>query len=260
MRNKDQVSSGYLNDIKFAYRSAANVKPSNRKALVIGAAPDNIGDAIADHLRRTYGFTTSTPSEKELDVRDPSEQLDAWMRAAQPDVLVLSQGVTDLDWFEDQSEEKQMEIINVNLLGSIRVAQSFVRMTLLDSWHKHIVFIGSMAYDRVLNGSAVYCASKAGLAHFARCLGWELTPKGYTVNIVHPSNVEGTPMTEATIQGLMEYRSLDREEAEEYWGAVNLKQRWLAAEDIANVVGLLVSSNSMSWTSGTNIELTGGQR
>jgi ketoreductase len=116
-----------------------------------------------------------------------------------------------------------------------------------------------MAYKAVLNGSSPYCAAKAGLAHFARCLAWELAPKAFDVFCVHPSNTKGTPMTEETIKGLMRYRGLDRKEAEAYWGAVLPKWQWLLPENIADLVSFLVSGKA-EYLSGANLDMAGGQR
>jgi len=177
------------------------------------------------------------------------------------DTLILCHGITHLAWFEDQLIEDITNQVEVNLTGTMLAIKAFVDRTYsFRHVRKQIVVVGSMAYRNVLNASAPYCASKAGVAHLIRCLGWELTPKGYYIWGVHPSNVEGTPMAEDTIQGIMAYRNLTYEEAEAYWGAVNLMPRWLEASDVADTIVRLVASPSACWQSGTNIELTAGQR
>lgn len=251
--DKSEISANYIEDMKdkqsFLHRS-------QRNALIVGANERNIGGTIADRLRRNgEGFQHVVEVEKEFhDFAKPYSQF-----KIDYDVAVFANGFTHLDWFEDIPLDKINQIISDSLTASIVGAQSFVKDTINMPWQKTIVFIGSMAYRNVLNGSAVYCAAKAGLSHFAKCLAWELAPKGYNVYCVHPSNTEGTPMTEETIKGLMRYRGLSREEAENYWGAVLPKNKWLQPEDIAETVAFLASGKA-DYLSGSNIDMAGGQR
>lgn len=173
--------------------------------------------------------------------------------------LVMTHGINALDWFEEQSAEKMAKIIEVNLTGSLYVSHAFVQQTLPKRYRKTIISIGSMAYKSVLNGSAAYCASKAGLAHLMKCLAFELGPKGYDVYSIHPSNIEGSPMTEETIEGLMRYRNLSREEAIAYWSEGSFRSSPLSTQEIADLCVSLVRGE-YPYLSGSNIELAGGMR
>jgi NAD(P)-dependent dehydrogenase (short-subunit alcohol dehydrogenase family) len=222
-----------------------------RQVLLTGDANLNsIGAFIGERLRSQHVTVTSFQG----DVRSfvPGD----WHTY---DTLIACHGVTHLDWFEDISLEKAREIFDVNLFGSFAVAQKFVQATISQPYRKRIIFIGSMAYTKVLNGSAAYCASKAGLAMLTRCLAWELAPKGYDVYCVHPSNVEGTPMSEETIQGLMRYRRIGREAAEAYWSDTVLRDHQLTKDEIAFTVRVLLTSGA-EYMAGSNIELAGGAR
>jgi len=250
---KSEISANYIEEMKdkqsFMHRSVRN-------ALIVGANESNIGGTIADRLRRLdarYQHVVEIDKER----HDFSQPYTTF--AVDFDTVVFANGFTHLDWFEDIPLEKINQIISDSLTASIVGAQSYVRDTITMPWQKTIIFIGSMAYRNVLNGSAVYCAAKAGLSHFAKCLAWELAPKGYNVYCVHPSNTEGTPMTEDTIRGLMRYRNLSREEAVDYWGAVLPKRNWLQPEDIAETVAFLASGKA-DYLSGANIDMAGGQR
>lgn len=165
----------------------------------------------------------------------------------------------DLNWFENASGRKVRQIFDVNLTGSYMIAQEFVRATIESHHRKKIIFMGSMAYTKVLNASAAYCASKAGLAMLTRCLAWELAPKGYDVYCVHPSNVEDAPMSEETIQGLMRYRNISRDEARMYWRDSVLRDHQLTKEEITFTVRMLLRAEA-GYMSGSNVELAGGAR
>jgi acetoacetyl-CoA reductase/3-oxoacyl-[acyl-carrier protein] reductase len=171
----------------------------------------------------------------------------------------MCHGVSHLDWMEDAPFEKVKEIFDVNLFGVYNVAQAFVRDTLHNAMRKRIIIIGSMAHRAVLNGSAAYCASKAGVAHLARCLAWELAPKGYDVYTIHPSNTLGTPMSHDTIQGLERYRALSHDDALSYWNDSKIRKRSLTVDEIADLVYFLLYSQT-GYLSGAQLELGGGQR
>jgi NAD(P)-dependent dehydrogenase (short-subunit alcohol dehydrogenase family) len=116
-----------------------------------------------------------------------------------------------------------------------------------------------MAYNKVLNGSSIYCASKAAMAHFVRCIAWELGPKAYDVFAIHPSNVLDAPMSEETIQGLMRYRNMSRAAAEAYWNDGTFRDQPLTKWEIADLVSFLFTPAS-AYLSGTQLELAGGAR
>lgn len=215
------------------------------------AKPGSIGEAIRLAIEDGAGFTHSY----EKDVREPIGVLSGPYSA-----LVMCHGVTHLDWFENAPIEKMREIVDVNLTGTINVAQAFVKGSIDKPWRKRIIIIGSMAHKAVLNGSAVYCATKAALAHLSRCLAWELAPKAFDVYCVHPSNTEGAPMSEETIRGLMSYRGLTRKDATAYWNDSSIREKSLQTKDIANLVMHLLSPKESGYLSGTQFDLAGGQR
>jgi NAD(P)-dependent dehydrogenase (short-subunit alcohol dehydrogenase family) len=253
---KEAVHAGYLDQWKEITREYERAMPRN--AIVVGAELlGSIGMAIADELLQS-AYNVSTPSKAQLNVTH-HDAMSGYLRFFPADTLILANGTTHMDWIEDYPVRRVEEVVLDSLVGSMIATSQFVDATLEDQHLKYIVYIGSMAYRSVLNASAPYCAAKAGLNHFARCMGWELTPKGYRVFVVHPSNTEGTPMSEETIQHIMRYRELDRQAAEAYWASINLMPEWLHPEDIARTVGHLVSGNC-DYQSGTAIELSGGQR
>lgn len=254
---KDEIQRRYMDKIR---ASAPREDRKERQVCVIGCSPGNIGEAIVKRCNGLHMEVTGYDKDK-IDVTDHRAVYSFFRKSDEEkfDTLVLANGYTHLDWFENMPWTEAYKIFDTTLVGSALAAQAWVAQTIDDPWIKRLVFIGSMAYRNVLNGSAIYCAAKAGLAHLTECLGWELTPKGYRVFCVHPSNVEGTPMTEKTIFDLGRYRGLTREQAEAYWGAVNLMPRWLDANDVAETVRHIVNGEH-DYQSGSNIELRAGQR
>lgn len=253
--SKDQIAAAYHEQQMEQYGRVER-REAPRQAMVVGVDEGNIGMAIADRLAtsydvRAYDFQTLNAAHLEEEGNKVGlEDMDA---------LVLCNGYTHLDWIEDQPGLAISRAVYHNLTASILATQAFVRSTKQQPWLKCIVYVGSMAYKSVLNASGPYCAAKAGLAQFARCMAWELAPKGYRVFIVHPSNTEGTPMTEKTIAGIQRYRGISYEEAEQYWGAVKAMPEWLQPRDIASVVKWLLDGEA-DWLAGAQLDLGGGQR
>jgi 3-oxoacyl-[acyl-carrier protein] reductase len=254
--NKSEASSSYLSALQDHYGDVR--RPSFPRVWINGTKRrGSIGAAIADRLDPRWGETDML-TEDHSDVTKHGHRLDASL--AQHDTMIVCHGLNHLDWFEDAPMANVEAIFDVTLTGTYRVVQEFVRCTIERSVRKRIIIIGSMAYKKVLNGSAAYCAAKAGLSMLVKCMAWELAPKGYDVFIVHPSNVDGAPMAEDTIQGLMRYRDLSRAEAEAYWGDNYIRGKSLSTDEIAEMVHYLVTSPHVGYLSGTDLDLAGGQR
>lgn len=246
--NKSEIAGSYMEEMK-ALHASKPLRIGVRRIAITGAGnEDSIGNDIAKLLAKEHKVSRMTQ-----DVRSDPFDFDGI------DTLIMSHGVMKLDWLEEISEAKEKEILDVNLFGSMRLVAKFVRATIDAPYRKKIVSIGSMAYRSVLNGSAAYCASKAGLAHYIRCAAWELAPKGFDVYCVHPSNVAGASMSEETIRELERFRGISREEAEAYWSASLPRDSFLTKPEISEVVKFLIGP-SAGYLSGTQIDLTGGQR
>jgi NAD(P)-dependent dehydrogenase (short-subunit alcohol dehydrogenase family) len=262
MGAKEHISGGYIDSWHALTKDWEVPDVEDRAALVIGCREGNIGEAIYNELSeagfgRVHSRDLNAPALA-VDIADNTD-----LRAIpfhKYDTLILANGETNLDWIEDQPLAKIDSVIRNKLTGSIKAVRMFASANMETPHIKHIVLIGSMAHRSVLNGSAAYCAACAGLNHFARCVAWELAPKGFRVFIVNPSNVEGTPMTEETIKGLMKYRGLERDQAEEYWSAVRALPEWLKREDIATIVNDLVCDEAYRWMAGVPLDLGGGTR
>lgn len=256
MSVKSEVSSNYLNAMKRQH--GRKPYPEHRRILMTGdGKPGSIGQAIHEELKSRDEVLGVVSYHADLTVADSRHPISGDFLHYTD--LVMCHGASHLDWFEDAPLDRLRYLVDINLTGTIAMVQAFVRATIDTPVRKSIVGIGSMAYNRVLNGSAVYCASKAGHAMLMRCLAWELAPKGYDVYCVHPSNTLDTPMSEETIKGLMRYRNLDINGATAYWNDSMIREQSLTKEEIARVVAGCVSGDT-PYLSGAMLELAGGQR
>lgn len=253
---KSRISSDHLATLMAEH--GGKLYPQQRKIYMTGdERPGSIGETIRMQLMN-YPDVDITSCPFDLTVYGALERGEGNKLKDFTD-LIMCHGKMHLDWFEEAPLGELIDVVAVNLIGTIQMVQTFVQATIRNQHRKTIIGIGSMAYKAVLNGSAAYCASKAGMAHLMKCLAWELAPKGYDVYCIHPSNTLDTPMSEATILGLMRYRNMTREEAEAYWNDSTIRSESLTKNEIADLVEHLLL-NRNPYLSGCNLELGGGQR
>jgi NAD(P)-dependent dehydrogenase (short-subunit alcohol dehydrogenase family) len=182
---------------------------SHKVVLITGASDHGIGGAIATRLANE-GAAVALASRSEpkrlleqlqrrhrlfeflcCDVtRD--EQVRAAVAACQArfgalDVLVNNAGVDGVRRLEDLDDALLAEIIDTNLMGSIRMARA--ALPHLRSPGGVIVNVSSALSLAGCPGFSVYSASKAGLNGFTQSLAWELAPRGIRVVAVAPGVV-----------------------------------------------------------------------
>lgn len=109
-----------------------------------------------------------------------------------------------------------------------------------------IVFIASAAATMPSVGNAIYSASKAAIIAYAKCLAQELANRKIRVNCISPAMV----WTDLALVGATEEQL---REAEQNYPL----KRYAQPEDITGAAIYLLS-DAAAWTTGSNIELTGG--
>ena len=257
---KSKVSSSYIKEQLDKYGTLTYKIEYERSYLVVGARvtePINIGG----HIARALPFGNIQTVDKTVGDVTNVEFLDELFKEEYGgyDTLICCQGTTHLDWIENQTPSDISRQLHDSLMSHMLLTNKFVNATIDAPWRKCIIYVGSMAYRQVLNGSSIYCAAKAGLNMFARCMAWELAPKGYDVYIIHPGNVACSPMAEQTIAELQRYRRMDEAAAREYWNTGNPRDTVLTPDEIARLVCQLASGD-YKYMAGNPIDLTGGQR
>ncbi len=182
---------------------------SNKSALITGASDHGIGGAIACRLanegaavvlasrrqpKRLLGQLQRRHCPVEYLCCDVTreEQARAAVAFCQArfgvlDVLVNNAGVDRVRRLEDLDDATLTEIIDTNLIGSIRMARAVLPH--LRSPGGAIVNVSSALSLAGCAGFSVYSASKAGLNGFTQSLAWELAPRGIRVVAVAPGVV-----------------------------------------------------------------------
>jgi NAD(P)-dependent dehydrogenase (short-subunit alcohol dehydrogenase family) len=187
-----------------------------------------------------------------LDVR----QAQYWPAGAIPadtDILINTVGVTDNDPTGQWDLQRIDKVISTNLTGAITLTEAFYNATKHKKGEKLVIHIGSAGSRKVFTNCAAYCASKAGLAHYVSCVGYEMRDKGFNIVGVHPDNIAGTPMTNRVQRDLIENRGMAAEAVE------GIYKRAINAEQLALYISQLVANNACwKFMTGENYYLGAG--
>jgi len=117
--------------------------------------------------------------------------IEAMMKAAvqefgRIDILVNNAGYTQQKKLMEISLEDWQNLLAVNLTGVFLCCQAVIPH-MLENRYGRIVNISSLgAKNGGVTGGGHYCASKAGVIGFSKCVAKEVAQKGITVNCVAP--------------------------------------------------------------------------
>ena len=110
------------------------------------------------------------------------------------DVIVVAFGLLGDQEADEQGGDEAALLASTNYTGTVTVGLAAARL-LRSQGHGTIIFLSSVAGERVRRANFIYGSSKAGADGFAQGLGDALTGSGASVVIVRPGFVR-TKMTE----------------------------------------------------------------
>jgi NAD(P)-dependent dehydrogenase (short-subunit alcohol dehydrogenase family) len=138
----------------------------------------------------------------QMDVRKLDEAYAAIDRAidhfGRIDILVNNVGGGTEGPVEDFPEAEFDETITLNVKSTFFVAQRVAKHMIQRGSGGRIVNMGSQAGFVALPGEAIYCLSKAAVAHMTKCMAVEWGKYGINVNCVAPTFIE-TPGTDPAL-------------------------------------------------------------
>ncbi|QSL67827.1 FabG-like protein [Nocardia phage P3.1] len=206
------------------------------KVLVIGG-DSGIGAATVMAIREKIKELTIDPNMHEvlwtskdmMDVRS-LDSIRKWMEAHEVDGyfdhVVYSAGVNYLEWLGKLGHdgiEKSVDLLNVNLVGFLRVMDylAWGKATPsgdlnLSAYPRSVVAVSSDAASRPLRTSSAYCASKAALDMAVKVAARELGPCGWRINAVSPGMTAPTGMSKYVDERVQKIRGWSVDQMMQY--------------------------------------------
>lgn len=215
----------------------AQVLISGRNARALSAAVRDIGhDAI--------GF--------EGDVADVSHHIhvadEIARRFGALDIYVANAGINTIRHSSDVPEAEYDDQFAVNARGTFFGVQKLAPV-MHDGGA--IVLVGSSASDKLLDGHAVYAATKAAIVSFARHWAVELSARGIRVNVLSPGP------THTAILAKLGIPPEERPAFEQAMAKAIPLGRLGGPEELARAA-LFLASEASSFVTGINLRVDGG--
>ncbi len=164
------------------------------------------------------------------------------------DVLVNNAGRSGGGPTAEIQDELWLDVIDTNLNSVLRVTRAvLVRGGMLERGRGWIVNIASTGGKQGVVLGAPYSASKHGVVGFTKALGLELARSGVTVNAVCPGYVE-TPMAQRVREGYARVWDVSEQEVLERFEAKIPLGRYSTPEEVAGLVGYLISEPAAAIT------------
>lgn len=213
---------------------------STKIAIVTGGS-SGIGRAVAmklagENLKVVNADINESPGDhpnlyyRKCDISRGAEidSLYAWVmdNLGVPDILVLNAGQGIQEKLTEGDPEKWQQVLNTNLMGSLRAIRSFVP-ELLKKKAGNVVFISSVSANNPHPYGGIYSASKTALEVVAETLRLETLPY-INVTVVSPGIVDTNFFrNQLSGDGSVEEMGMGaispEEIAEDVWYAINKK-------------------------------------
>ena len=269
LSGRSAVVTGGFSSMGFAIATAlakagANVAVGSYVAPPDAARNDAAYYPGADEIERVRAALAAHGTKTHaahLDVRN-SELTNRFFEEAEAaigpsDILVNAAGTTAEQPVVGHSDALWDKIVDTNLTGAFRATRAALPGMIARRWGR-IVNIGSTAATVGWKDNPAYCASKAGLLGFTRCVALEGAPHGVTCVMISPTWVETELMRRNVAQVVeREGRGRSAKDLMDEFRKANPQGRMMQPEEIAALAVFLCSDLAKGITM-ENIRITGG--
>lgn len=174
-------------------RFAVMLAAAGAKVAVCARRTDRLADLVAE-IQAAGG----TAAAYAMDVQEEASVIAAYEAAQEElgpiDTVIANAGMNNEGMAVDLPAEDFRTVLDINVTGAfLTVREGAKRMMAAgskDTGRGRIVLIASIGAHKVLPGLAVYCASKAAVAHMGKTLAREWANRGINVNVVCPGYIE----------------------------------------------------------------------
>jgi 3-hydroxybutyrate dehydrogenase len=225
-------------------------------AVVVTARTAAEIDAVAERLRaagsRAWSWTCDVSSE--ASVAALTETVAA--QAGPVDILVNNAGIARAAPLARITLDDWNTLLGVNATGTFLCTRAFLPAMAARGWGRvvNIASTAGLSGDRYI---AAYAASKHAVVGFTRSVAAEVAAHGVTVNAVCPTYLD-TPMTEASIDRVVEVTGRSRADALEALIGRTPQRRLISPDEVAATVRFLCSDDARGIT-GSAVALDGGE-
>ncbi|WP_243288912.1 elongation factor P 5-aminopentanone reductase [Clostridium perfringens] len=156
------------------------------------------------------------------------------------DVLVNNAGISKIGLFMDTSDEEIDSIMNVNLIGAMKLTRDSMDL-LREGSNSSIINISSIWGNVGASCEVLYSTTKGGMNLFTKALAKEIAPWGIRVNCIAPGviNTEmNSWLSKEEKEGLEEEIPMNRFGEVEEIGRV---AKFLASEDSSYLTGQILT-------------------